>query len=817
MNASHTYAIEQLTSVVNGQLFSDSSNTQIRDLSINSRWPVFTNDTLFCALIGPRFNGHDFINEVYQKGGKNFLVSALPEGYEKYQANFILVDHTLTALQELGKFVREQSNGTAVAITGSNGKTIVKEWLFQLLGAQHNIFRSPKSYNSQVGVPLALWTLPAHSDYNFIEAGISISGEMAPLSHIIQPEIGIFTSFGDAHDEGFLSEKEKYSEKVSLFKNCSKIIAEETAIEWQKEIRKSITGTWYTWGQNASNFLHVKEINTSSISTQIEYSVGDQNFVANIPFRDKASIENILTILAFIHAEDLYHPLIQQKLAKLSAVNMRLETRQGINGNWLINDTYNNDLNALQIALSHLVNTSFKQENIVVLSDFGGTKNEKDYQRASEMINQINCSFIGIGPNWTQHQPSIERPKQFFANTEDFLVYLKEHPITNATVLLKGARSFAFETINQKLAYNTHQTAFEINLNAIAENLNYFRSIIPSSTKVMVMVKAFGYGNGIEQIADLLQYHKVDYLAVAYTYEGVQLRQNGIKTPIMVMNPSAHEFDDLVQHNLEPEIYSLDLLYQYLNYSQQIAKAPSVHIKYNSGMNRLGFKQNDITELTQQLNSNPNIMVLSVMSHLAGADDNLHDEYTEWQVKNFESFTQELSKSLGYSPIRHILNTAGILRFSQYAFDMVRLGIGLYGVAPFEDQVLPLNPSGKLSSYVSQVIDHNNATIGYGRMGRMKNGKTATIALGYADGIPRSFGNGNGYIFINNKAYRTIGNICMDMFMIDISGSEVQVGDEVIIFDATHSIWNVAKSCDTIPYEILTNIAPRVKRIYTEE
>ncbi|MCB9283232.1 MAG: bifunctional UDP-N-acetylmuramoyl-tripeptide:D-alanyl-D-alanine ligase/alanine racemase [Lewinellaceae bacterium] len=793
----------------------------------DSRQILFPGQSLFFALAGPRQDGHRFIREAYAAGVRNFVVSKPVDTRRYPEANFLKVDNTLEALQLLAAYHRKQFDLPVIGITGSNGKTIVKEWLYQLLQDDYHIVRSPKSYNSQIGVPLSVWQIqPAH-ELAIFEAGISQVGEMEHLASIIRPTIGILTNIGDAHNEGFPSLENKLREKLLLFGSATSIIYRRDNPLVDKVIREMYADrrlfSWSTSGREAD--LRILKKQQQRTGMRLEGVCGDTPFVAEIPFTDEAALENGLHCLALLVL--LGYPVQEaaQGLGNLEQVAMRLELKAGINNCTVINDAYNSDLTSLAIALYFLRQQSNHAHRTLILSDIlqSGEPGPALYQKVAELVaKQGVTSFIGIGVEVPHIRPFLpdDIPATFYADTGQFLRKFDQHGFRNQTILLKGARSFHFEQIANRLSYKAHKTTLEIDLDALRHNLRYFQRKLRPGVKLLVMVKAAGYGSGAEEVARLLEFQQVDYLGVAYADEGVELRKAGIRLPILVLNPEEAGFDALFRYRLEPEIYSVPLLRRFLEALPEDAPEVAIHLKLETGMNRLGLSPAELPEVLRRLQSTPGVRVASVLSHLAASEDPLEDAYTRQQAALFAEGYALLAEGLGYRPVRHLLNSSGIIRFPQYQMDMVRLGIGLYGVENAPELKRQLQTVLTLKATISQVREvPAGQTIGYNRLGKADTPKRiATISIGYADGLLRLAGNGRFEVLIRGRRAPTIGNVCMDMTMVDVSQiPEATEGDEVVLFGKDLPIEELARALNTIPYEVLTNLSERLKRVYWQD
>ncbi|WP_020530735.1 bifunctional UDP-N-acetylmuramoyl-tripeptide:D-alanyl-D-alanine ligase/alanine racemase [Flexithrix dorotheae] len=793
-----------------------------RYLLIDSRKLISGKDSIFFAIKGPRHNGHLYIHELYKKGVRSFVVSELEKTWEDNlpDAKFFRSDNTVLTLQQLVAFHRNKFRIPVIGITGSNGKTIVKEWLFQFFETEFRTVKSPKSYNSQVGVPLSVWEMTSFHNLGIFEAGISQTGEMENLEKIIQPTIGLLTNIGTAHDAGFKNKQEKIDEKIKLFANCQTLIycCDDPQID---QSMAKLSGEKYPWSfQNKGYFnFQLKAADHSQLTLQKQ----GKDYQFDLPFSDKASIENLVHCIVMLSYKGYSSEIIQDKINSLANVPMRLELKRGINNCLVIDDTYNNDLAGLEVALNFMDQQDDKRKRTVILSDFGDSSKVNYQDLLTLLSNKKIKRILGIGKEISSIKNEFEHfETNFFQHIETFIKAFPTLKFENESILVKGARVFAFEKIVQQLSLKLHGTRLEINLEAIVHNLNFYRSLLKPETKIMVMVKALAYGSGEFEIPRLLQYQKVDYLGVAYVDEGVRLRENGIRIPIMVMNPAQESFYQIIKYNLEPEIYNLNLLnqfIQFLNSSEEPDNPVGIHLKIDTGMHRLGFESDEIEKVIQTLKNNSKIKVRGILTHLAGADEDKHNEFSLKQLNSFKTIATKIEKSLHISCIKYALNSAGIIKFPDYQMDMVRLGIGLYGVEVNQKLQENLKNTGTLKTTISQIKKiKKGETIGYGRHGKAeKDIKIATIAIGYADGYDRRFSKGIGKVLINGKIAKVIGNVCMDMTMVEITGINAKEGDEVIIFGQDLPIWKLAQNIGTIPYEILTNVNERVKRIYFEE
>ncbi len=771
---------------------------------------------LFFALAGRR-DGHDYISEAYAAGVRNFVALDGRVDTEQFpEANFIIVVNTLDALQTLATHHRNRFTYPVIGITGSNGKTIVKEWLYQLLSPEYRVIRSPKSFNSQIGVALSLWQLDEVHDLAIIEAGISRVGEMEALRRMIQPDIAVLTTIGPAHDDGFASRDDKVREKLLLFEGSHQAIYPSTQID-----RKQVPpcGRQITWGEDQGATLHVIRYELLGEGTCRVYArYKDREVHVTIPFIDGASRENAICCWAVLLAMGYEQPVIENRMNSLQTIEMRLQLKKGINHCTIIDDSYSNDLSSLSIALDFLKQQHQHPVRTLVLSDLPGISGSEEeiYKKISKLLENSGVSkLISVGPDLANHRAKFHFLEfHAFPDTQALVGALPGLQLHDELILLKGARKYAFERVSRLLTAKSHDTVLEINLSALEHNLNQYRSLLPKAVKLMAMVKAFSYGSGSYEIANLLQFNKVDYLAVAYVDEGVELRKAGIQLPIMVMSPNDVSFEALLTHGLEPELYSFQTLSRFVELLDMrgIEHYP-IHIKVDTGMHRLGFSTTDIEDLIDYLVQTNRVNVQSVFSHLAASGDARHDAFTARQLADFDKFTVRLASALGYPIIRHIANTAGIRRWPQAHLDMVRLGIGLYGIGTGETDTLPLQQANTLKTTITQIRQvPAGESVGYGRSGMMvKDSAIATVNIGYADGYDRRFGNGVGYMVVNGMTVPTVGDICMDMTMLDISEVDAREGDEVVVFG---DIDRLAERIGTIPYELLTGISQRVKRVY---
>lgn len=803
----------QLETIIGGKILSLVKDEPVTALVTDSRKAIIAEGAVFFAIGGVNHDGHKFVDKMFHQGIRQFVLER-PVDAISGKANILLVDSSITALQRIAAFHRSALKAPVIGITGSNGKTIIKEWLYQLLSPDFKIAKNPASYNSQLGVPLSVWHMQSHHTLGIFEAGISTTNEMANLQQVLQPTIGIFTNIGPAHAEGFSDDREKVREKLKLFAEADRVIycKDHTLID--EAISETSIPT-FTWGSTPEASV---QIVADGDGYRVRHVSG--KFVIHPPFSDKASLENCFHCVAVLLHLGFNGEKIAQRIETLRAVPMRLELKAGINRCQIIDDTYNNDLAGLQVSLDFLSHQHQRAKKRVILSDIheSGLPEPALIKKISALLSSAHIHhFIGIGPVLSSYPNDFPPGSRFFPSTEAFLKDFNFNELRDEVILVKGARVFTFEKVVNHIQLKTHGTVMEIDLGALVHNLNYFKSFLDSQTKVMAMVKAFAYGSGSNEIANVLQYHRVDYLGVAYADEGVELRKNNISLPIMVMNPARESFDALAKFDLEPEVYNFSSLQGLAHFVQ--GHTCKIHIKIDTGMRRLGFEKDQVEGLISLLLEAPNLRVASIFSHLAAADEPAHDPFSREQGKLFREIAEAISQRLGYRPLFHLLNSSGILRFPDLRFDMVRLGIGLYGVDPVPDGTHNLQPVATLKTIISQ-IKHVQAgeTIGYGRKGVAKRDlTTATIAIGYADGFSRAFSQCVGKVFVNGALAPVIGNVCMDMTMIDITGIPAREGDEVIIFGKELPIQEVAESINTIPYEILSNTSERVKRVFVAE
>ena len=813
-----TLSILIIEKFLHAKYFGINPEAVVETISIDSRSLQNNEKTLFFALVGPNNDAHNYIPGLIEKGIQNFVVTHIPEGCVD-KASFLVVENTLDALQLFAAHHRSLFHFPILGLTGSNGKTIVKEWLDFLLSPDYNIIRSPKSYNSQVGVPLSVIAINEQHNLGIFEAGISTVNEMEKLETIIRPTIGILTNIGSAHDEGFSNREEKIKEKLKLFKDSEVLIYQKNKdidALLDSKIKKF---SWSFSDETATVFVAKKGVLDKTI---LEIIQENKRSEIEIPFQDSASIENAISSLMVLLYFNYDIVTIQNRLQLLYPIEMRLKVKNGNNNCTIIDDSYSSDFQSLKIALDFLESQKQYEKKTVILSDIfqSGLSNEELYSKVSQLIISNKISrVIAIGKTISSFESKFPNCV-VFENTAAFIDAFEHLNFGKESILIKGARQFQFEKIVALLEEKTHETVLEINLTAISHNLNFYKSKLKPTTKIMVMVKAFGYGSGGFEIAKLLEHHKVDYLGVAFADEGISLKSAGIHLPIMVLNPETTSFEAIIQYQLEPEIYSLKGLNAFLKIAEQKKlKHFPIHIKLDTGMHRLGFEEENIEELILVLKGNNVVTVKSILSHLATSDDLEQYGFAISQIDLFEKLSQKLMAELQINPIRHILNTSGISNFSQAQYDMVRLGIGLYGVSNDVEEQKYLENVGTLKSIISQIRTiKTGESVGYGRRFIAgKPSKIATIPIGYADGISRAWGNSVGFVIIHKQKAAIIGSVCMDMLMADVTEINCKEGDDVVIFGESPTVTYMSKQLHTIPYEILTSISQRVKRVFYRE
>lgn len=809
-----------IANITGGELIVSAHAQVVTQVALDSRKLSAPSASVYVAIAGERHDGHRFVREVYQQGVRVFITEKPCEADQFLDATVVRVSSAVAALQALAAHHRRQFHIPVIGITGSNGKTTVKEWLNLLLADDFTIVRSPKSYNSQVGVPQSVLLMEPYHTLGIFEAGISQPGEMEVLEKVIQPTLGVFTNVGMAHRENFSSSHQVGKEKALLFTHAHEVVCSADAPEIAQALAHRRCTTW-SYTREADVRFTLEAATAAGAEVRIERE-GQEAFHVSLSMSDQASLENAACCITVLLHLGYSPEVIARRVQRVVPIPMRMEVLQGVGNAVIINDTYSNDLHSLEIALDFARRQNPGQRHVAVLSDAvqSGIADEERHHAINAMLASRGVSeLFAIGEAFVPHLNVYTLPVRHFQSVEVFMSETAAEAFARSVVLVKGARELRFERIVQFLQEQTHDTVLHIDLDAMAHNLHYFRSQLSPGVKLMAMVKAFGYGAGSHEVASLLEFNKADYLAVAYTDEGVALRKSGISLPIMVMNPEKSSLESLVRHHLEPEVYSFRTLDQLLAALPAEAKAYPIHLKLDTGMHRLGFGKDEVEELAQRLAAEPRVRVVSVFTHLAAADEPKHDGFTQKQLHLFEQSCTTLRLLLGYDFMRHAGNTGGIQRFAGAQYDMVRLGIGLYGVSAAPEHQSALREVSSLRTVVSQLRDvPAGDSIGYGRSFIAEQPmRIAIIPVGYADGLRRSLSNGVGEVLINDVRCPIVGRVCMDMTMIDVSGVAVQEGDAVVIFGAGISLSEFAQKCGTIAYEVLTSVPQRVKRVYLQE
>ena len=811
------YSFQRISEIlqVNPARTADTTTT-ITELAYDSRKITHPKQAMFFALKATR-DGHDFIPDAYNRGVRNFIVTQIPPVLmRRDDVNVIRVSDPLLAMQQVSKSHRDQFQYPIIGITGSNGKSIVKAWLFQLLAPDSSVYQSPKSYNSQLGVALSLWHLSENYDMALIEAGISQPGEMKALAEMIQPTIGVLTNIGAAHHQYFDSTHQKLQEKLLLFRHCESVIAGSAYLK-KDDLPASVK--LITWGiQETDDLQLIRQQGVGPSYTRLTLRFNQHTFHIQVPFIDSASIENLLTCITVLGHLGYSTETISNRIGALRPLEMRLQLKKGIHQTSVIDDSYSNDIASLAVSLEFLAQQNQHKRQTLILSEMEGLSQIDGLgEQLVALINRTHLNrliWVGPGYSWLS---TLETPEVItFPGTAQLLEELPQMSFQDETILVKGARVYQFERVVSRLSARSHGTVLEINLNAIANNLMVYRSQLGRDVRLMAMVKAFSYGSGSFEIANLLQFSKVDYLTVAFADEGVDLRNSGITLPIMVLSPDKETFGALLEHRLEPEIYSLEILEAFTAFlKEQQATGFPIHLKLDTGMHRLGFLPDELDQLLAHLENAKELTVKSVFTHLVASGDPAQDEFTSLQIDRYKQAAERIEAGLGYAFIRHVANTSAITRWPGAHFDMVRLGIGLYGV-DLHNSLPSLQQVSRLKTTVTQLKSLSSGeTVGYDRKGVLiRDSQIATVKIGYADGYPRRFGNGVGKMQIQGSNVQTVGSICMDMCMLDVTGLEVRVGDEVDVYP---DINQAAADIQTIPYELLVNVSDRVKRIYYYE
>ncbi|NNE27408.1 MAG: bifunctional UDP-N-acetylmuramoyl-tripeptide:D-alanyl-D-alanine ligase/alanine racemase, partial [Saprospiraceae bacterium] len=785
----------------------------------DSRRILRPDSTLFVAIETKANDGHLFIQDAYDKGVRHFLVQQDVHDEKFPYAIFLKVEDTVIALQQIAQFHRKNFDIPIVGITGSNGKTIIKEWISQCLQNEMDVCKNPGSYNSQIGVPISILALEKYHEIGIFEAGISLPGEMIRHLEVLQPTIGIFSNIGDAHESGFTSKSEKLNEKLTLFQSCKTVIYNRDQKEVDDAFHNSGLPSFFTWGKDEENNIQLLKVTIEAASTYVELQTDDRCYMLELPFINNHLIENCMHVISFLIYSGWTCTKIQNAIDGLSSIEHRLEIKQGIKESLLINDSYSLDLASMELALEYQAQYSNRRPKIVFISDFEHQKDKGnlfialvDLLKKHEVYQTV---IIGLEPSY---RPLFEDLNcSFYDSTQSCLAEYNFEQIRSSCVLVKGARIHKFELLLEAMSKQVHKTVLECDFGAVANNLRVYRSMLDAPTKMMAVVKAEAYGSGSIQLAHFLERKKVDYLAVALIDEAINIRESGCNMPIMVFNVQNENLNLLWRYKLEPEVYSMHLLHDLLEASQSQEQPLSIHLKIDSGMHRLGFDEDEFDALCNVLESAPMLHVKSIFSHLASSESSEDDAFTREQFKTFDSAYNYICSRLQYNPIKHILNTGGIVRHGMHQYDMVRIGLGLYGIDATKEIQHQLQQALSLKGRILQInaLAAGEST-GYNRSGKVnKSSQIAVISIGYADGLMRKAGNGRFEVMIKGKVFPTIGNICMDVCMVDITGAEeINAGDEVIIFSPQYSINKLADACETISYEIISRIAPRVKRLY---
>ena len=823
-----TYTIEKITTLIGAHHYGENA-ADIAFILTDSRSLCFPEETLFFALQTNRNDGHKYIPELYQRGVRNFVVTDVPaDRSETYpDANFLKVSNTLKALQRLAERHRDEFDIPVVGITGSNGKTMVKEWLYQLLSPEMFVTRSPRSYNSQIGVPLSVWLMDEHTQVGVFEAGISKPGEMAALRAIIRPTIAVLTNLGTAHQENFSSMEAKCREKLVLFHDARTVVYDaDDAIVRRIVSETDIQGETIAWSRRDKNAaFYVSEVKKEDAMSVVSYIYKGVAGRYSLPFIDAASVSNSIICAVVALQLGLSRDALDRRMRLLEPAAMRLEVKEGQHGCTLINDSYNSDINSLDIALDFMNRRPDHKgrRHTLVLSDIyqSGKASRELYKEVSDLALKRDVEkFIGIGPQLCAQAEEIQLPEKFFFHTVDQFIHSEVfRSLHNEVILLKGARKFGFDQVTELLVKKVHETILEVNLNNVVENLNHYRSFLKPTTKLVCMIKADAYGSGSVEIAKTLQDHRVDYLAVAVADEGVTLRRNGITANVMIMNPEMTAFKTMFDYDLEPEVYSFRLLEALIRAAEKegITDYP-VHVKLDTGMHRLGFDPTaDMKRLIDRLKHQNAIIPRSVFSHFVGSDSDAFDDFSARQFALFDAGSKQLQAAFSHKILRHMDNSAGIEHFPERQMDMCRLGLGLYGVDPRTNAMLQ-NVSTLKTTILQMHCVKAGETVGYSRKGVIEHDSLiAAIPIGYADGLDRRLGNRRCYCLVNGKKAPYVGNICMDVAMIDVTGIDCREGDSVEIFGDHLPVTVLSDVLETIPYEVLTGVSTRVKRVYFQD
>jgi len=812
------WPLSAIAAAVGGQLH--GADRHIAHLSIDSRQPWHAEDTLFIALSGKHHDGHRYIDALRKRGACCFLVERgkVPQDGG---LSVIEVEDTRKALQALAAWHRSQFSLPVIGITGSNGKTVVKEWLNQLLGDSERIVRNPGSWNSQVGVPLSVWAIGADHTLGIFEAGISEPGEMGALARIIAPDIGLFTNIGPAHSAGFSSDAAKAREKALLFAQARTVVYCRDHAVVHAALSDLRGPELRGWSRKEDAFLRVLEETTAERGTRLVITCAGRTTELLLPFIDSASTENALHCITLLHLLGRTPEQIADGIRRLRPVSMRLELLPGMHNGTLLNDAYSNDLSSLTIALSQLARTAVGRPKTVVLSDIVESSEDPPrlYAKVAALLRAAEVDrLIGVGAMLGAHAALFPGGSLFFPDAGELLRALPHPPVDGAVTLVKGARRFGLEQVVARWEDRTHGTVMEVDLEAMRHNLNHYRGLCGPQVRIMAMVKAGGYGSGAVELARFLAHEQVAWLGVAYADEGIELRRQGIRTPVLVMNPEPMPMETLHRYQLEAEVYDMRSLKAALDFAAYVPDAPAVHIKLDTGMHRLGFMPQEVPALLDTLRDNRDLRVASILSHLAASEEPQHDAFTREQIRSFRETAAAITAVLGYTPLLHIANSAGATRFPEARFSMVRIGIGLHGIGATAEETALLRPSDTLRTVIAQVKElPAGESISYGRRAlTARDTRIAVLPIGYADGLSRRLGEGRGRVWVHGREARTVGAICMDMCMVDVTGIPCQAGDDAVLFSAEHPLAHYAADLGTIPYEALTSISPRVKRVFVQ-
>ncbi|MBS1581237.1 MAG: bifunctional UDP-N-acetylmuramoyl-tripeptide:D-alanyl-D-alanine ligase/alanine racemase [Bacteroidetes bacterium] len=810
------YLLHAIAAAIGGRLRAGSGDRRIVHLSIDTRRPA-AEHTLFIALRGAHHDGHAYIAQAARNGMHDVLAEA-GAAFDDRGLNVVEVPDTLAALQRLAAWHRAHFRVPVIGITGSNGKTVVKEWAFQALGEEEHIARSPGSWNSQVGVPLSVWELGPEHTLGLFEAGISRPGEMARLAPIIAPTIGLFTNLGPAHAEQFASDREKAREKALLFAQAEAVVHCSDHVLVHEALAELDGPLLRGWSRTREAFVRVRSEEAIGPVARLVLEHAGTEFPLELPFNDAASIENALHVATLLLHLGRTPAQVAERLHRLAPVAMRLEVVAGVDDGTLINDAYSNDLGSFRIALDHLARMADGRPRTVVLSDIAESKEApaKLYGQVADLLRQARVDrLIGIGPTIAAHRSLFPAEARFFPDAEALLQAFPAPPIEGAVTLLKGARRFGLERVVERWQQHTHGTVMEVDLDALRHNLNHYRERCGPQVRVMAMVKAGGYGTSATELARLFAHEQVAYLGVAYVDEGIALRQNGIRTPVLVMNPEPVPLEVLHRFGLEAEVYDRRSLQAAIDLARHVPDAPPVHIKLDTGMHRLGFMAAEVPALLDALRQAPFLRVASVLSHLAASEDPREDAFTRGQIERFRALAGGIDAVLGYHPLWHIANSAAASRFPEARLDLVRLGIGLHGIGADAGETALLRPAAALRTVIAQIKDiPAGDTVSYGRLfTAARDMRIAVLPIGYADGLARRLGHGKGRVWINGRPAPFVGTICMDMCMVDVTDIACALDDVAVVFSAEHPLQDLARDLGTIPYEVLTSISPRVKRV----